>query len=415
LAVIKKDNLIRTVFVTISGGALAQVITFTTIPFVTRIYDPAVFGVISNINVLANFLVPLLTLSLPFAIVLIDSNKKAKLATSNIILFSLYVTLVLLLVLYIYYLLTQDINTLIFLSSALFLAFNLSNLNACQYLSIRNQWFKSYSIILISQSLLVAIFKIGFGYISPSIESMILATLLGVSLISLFTCINYKIKFYRIQFSSFLSILKEHKSLALFRTPQNLVANFNILMPVTFISYFYTVEDAGLYALARTAIMTPMNVIGKSISDVLYSQFSKLYMENKSIRTLLNRMTLVLAIIGIIPILIIFGVGNELFAIIFGTQWSVSAEYSKYIILMLYFSFCAKPYVALIPIFNLEKPLLTNSIFNSFCIAIGLVIGFVVYDDPLISIAFSSLISIFSQVFIIFISRNRVNKYEEKK
>lgn len=408
------NGILGKIFIALSGGVLAQVIIFISTPFITRIYTPDVFGVMSNISQMATFLTPLLTLSLTYSFVLYRNLKNSRIAAINSLLLNFTISsviIVILLLVAIFYDNKYYIGTLIF---SVILAFTLATQEIYLFYALKRQWFLFRSKLLITQAILITVFKISFGIYSSSIYSLFIATLLSNTISNIYAYYTYDLNYKDFSLKKLYIGIKRNKTLVFFRTPQNLISKFSLLIPVSFLTFFFSPHDAGLYTLARTALFMPMNVIGTSISDVLYPQFTRLFNDKKRISPLLNKFVLILSALSIIPVAIIYLYGRELFSFVFGAQWGLASEYAQYMLVFLIFNFINKPYISLIPIFRMEKTFLNNSCLNCALNLIGLMIGYYIYRSPLYSIAFSSTLSVVGQLIIMFVANRNVQQYEKK-
>ena len=158
-----KSKLLAKVLTVLAGGVLAQLIAFTAIPFVTRIYEPYAFGIFANITQTAAFLVPLISLCLPLIIVLLPFEKEVKPFMRIAIRINVFITILLLLLSSILWAFGQSDIFIIAVLSVLF-AFSIAAQELFMFLYIREGYFALRAKLLIVQAILIAIMKLWFGF-----------------------------------------------------------------------------------------------------------------------------------------------------------------------------------------------------------------------------------------------------------
>ena len=272
--------MLKTIGKQLSYGLIAQIITFAITPIITRLYSPEEFGVFNNVVLWAGFLLPIIALSLPTAIVLQKSNAMAMRASRACMTISLIVSVGILLIIAL-----LSISISVELSSHLLLATLLAIILNCNdifaYTLIRCGKLRTRGVILLIQALITGLLKIALGLSIPTYSALVLATILGYVFCFL---LFYKessavFKNFRIKDSTFL--IKRYKEIVIFRMPQNLVTAANQLIPVFFITYYFGAVFAGLYALSRTVIVMPFTVLGRAVQDVLYPRYVTLIQKHK--------------------------------------------------------------------------------------------------------------------------------------
>jgi len=408
----KKSLFFRKIMIVMSGTLIAQIIGMGATPFITRLYTPEDFGYFSNITSLSSVFVPLLTFSYSLAIVLPKKEKNALSLMKFIFFLITILSFVLLFILKI-----TNISNYIHLGRVsvyeiIFYSYLLSIFEVLTYWLIRKESFSFRSKIIIFQVLIVLCLKILIGLFYSNESILLYSSIVGLILVNII--IIYKTKIYSIKGKKYRGLLtaKKYAYIAKFRTPQNMFANFNQLLPIMMLTYFYGARVAGMYALAKTVLLLPGNLIAKSIVDVLYPNLCKKHNEYKKIGSNISKSVLILSSIGLIPLFVILFLGEYLFSLIFGDNWSNAGQYAQWLCIWLYFNFINKPYVTLIPIFKLEKIFLKNSILNTVLSAIGLWLGFILFHSASYSILLFSLFSSIPQIMIIIIVRKKIIEYD---
>jgi O-antigen/teichoic acid export membrane protein len=403
---LKNSDFIKKVYVIMAGTLLAQIITLTATPLITRLYSPEVFGFFSNVMAMAVVLVIVLTLSFSLAIVLPKKiNNALALAKFSVTLASCMALFLVLLESIVGF--GQYTNLgLISIYELILLAYLLAIFEIFGFWLLKMERFKFRAKLLVMQALLVVLLKIGLGYFYPAENSLLYAAMIGLFVVNLaivfFSGIPQQIT-KKTLMRGYLTA-KEYVYIAKYRTPQNLLASFNQLLPILMLTSMYGAAVAGMYALARGVLLLPGLLIAKSVGDVLLPKLSGMYNANKALNKIVVKSALLLSIIGLFPLFAIYFYGEILFSIVFGEEWSSAGEYAKWLSVWLYFNFMNKPYITLIPILKLEKVFWKNSVFNTLLTVLGLWVGYTFYGDANHSIAYFCMLTIIPQIIILFIT-----------
>lgn len=403
----------KTIGKQLSYGLIAQIITFSITPIITRLYSPEEFGVFNNIVLWAGFLLPIIALSLPTAIVLQKSNVMTMRATRACITISLIVSVSILLIIT---LLSNSISVTLFyhLLYSTLLAIILNGNDIFAYALIRCGKLRTRGIILLIQALIIGLLKIVLGLSIPTYSALVLATILGYVFCFL---LFYKdsaavIKKLRIKDSKFF--IQKHKEIVMFRMPQNVVTAANQLIPVFLITYYFGAVFAGLYALSRTVIVMPFTVLGRAVQDVLYPRYTTLVQKDKNISHEVIKVVIFSLALSALPIIVLWLYGIEIFQIIFGEKWAESGVLAFWIIIPNIMMFSNKALIVLVSIFKIERGLLINSIFlltlNLACYGILPRFG----CSELDVVIYGSLFSTLPHFSLSYICLKEVYKYEKK-
>ncbi|MFT4899490.1 MAG: O-antigen/teichoic acid export membrane protein [Flavobacteriales bacterium] len=413
-SLIKKSPLFQKILVTMSGSLIAQIIALSASPIITRLYGPEEFGYFSNVSALATVLVSLLTLSYSMIVVLpkraVHSEALVKFtcafATLNALIFCAFNFFF-------------DTSQYIHIGNVSFyelvvLAYFLAIFEVVTFWLLKKEYFTFRATLLIIQAIIITVLKVSLGYIFPDETSLVYSTIIGLLVVNIIIFMYSDIKFTlnnKMVLQGWFCV-KRYADIAKYRTPQNMLANFNLLLPILMLTYLYNAEVAGMYALARTVLLLPGNLISKSVADVLFPKLSIMFNEKKQLGALVSKFVFLLSIIGLIPLLTLFFWGENLFLVVFGERWANAGTYAQWLCVWLYFNFINKPYVTLIPILKLEKVFLKNSLLNTVLATIGLYAGFYFYDNAIYSIALFSLCTVIPQIIIFVITHKKMSAYD---
>ncbi len=208
--------------------------------------------------------------------------------------------------------------------------------------------------------------------------------------------------------------MKKYFHIVKFRTPQNILVNLNSMLPLIVMPIIFDAHYVGIFALARTVLMLPGNLIASSVGDVIYPKLNNAINNKNTISRDLIKITMVLILIGIIPLCILFFWGAKLFLFVFGDQWGVAGELSGILVFWIFFNLINKPLIVLIPMFGLERKFLFNSVINSL---LGIVCFLITkeYDVTFMkSMVIYTLFLIIPQIFIMITVCIKIKSYEDE-
>jgi O-antigen/teichoic acid export membrane protein len=114
----------------------------------------------------------------------------------------------------------------------------------------------------------------------------------------------------------------------------------------------------GSYSFSLRILSIPSVVIGASIGQVFFQRISEAHINKENIRDVIFKTWKVLALIGIIPALVIFFFGEDLFRIIFGMKWAEAGLISRYLCILTFVSLLSSPTSSAMIVLKKQKILL---------------------------------------------------------
>ncbi len=336
-----------------SGTAIGQLSVILAAPLLSRLFVPDDFGQLQFILSIALILGALSTLrfemALPLAGKTIDAVHILVLALSLAI-FTGLITLIIFLIdppiiSRIYESLEMK-SLVFFIPIILFLEANNS---------IFSFWFtrtKNFKASSIGKSLL------GIGTASAQLTLAIsgfvsgLGLLLGY-LVGQLISVGWYIRTYfktreplpatAITLRGLLDQAKIHKNFPLFSS-WNVVLNTlaRNLPPLLLVSYF-SIAEAGFFAIGIRLLNIPLNTLGMSVGQVYFQQIARYKDQKIPIMPLLVSTVGKLTGIIIVPLLIIFLWGEQIFGFVFGDSWLMAGSIASIMVPFYFMRFVASP------------------------------------------------------------------------
>jgi len=125
------------------------------------------------------------------------------------------------------------------------------------------------------------------------------------------------------------------------------MSSCSYLLPPIFINKFYSPETAGFFDLSKLLLSIPLAFIASSISSVLLQRISERFNKKESFLTELKPILYIVGLIALIEISTIILFGEDLFKIVFGSQWITSGKISKILVWSFAFNFIASSFTSI--------------------------------------------------------------------
>ncbi len=398
------------VAVVATGSAGAQAITMAFSPIITRLYGPEAFGLSGTFMAVVRVVAPIAALSYPFAIVLPRENNDAKGIASLSARIAFFITTLIFLVLpfaddWLIGLLRIQLIASFILLIPLVMLFTALMQIAEQWL-IRKKEFILTARAMVLQSFIVNLAKSGIGLFKPVAASLILLATFGNAIHGALLVLAIKTKPKNSNFAEkrsvqekgFWTVAKKYYDFPLYRTPQALINAFSQGFPVLFLAAFFGPVPAGFYALGRTVLGMPSLVIAKSVGDVFYPRITEASHRGENLTRLILKATLTLAVMGFLPFALIVAFGPALFGFVFGREWVLAGEYSRWLAIMMFFFFILRPSFVAVPTLGLQRGLLIYEVVSTSSKLAVLYIAYMLFEDDLLTI---SLFCIFGSILYI--------------
>jgi O-antigen/teichoic acid export membrane protein len=363
------------------GAGAARLIGIVSIPFLTRIYSPEDYGVLSVYVAMIAILAPCLTLRYIQALPLPRGDGMAmNLMAVSLLLITLSSILLTLL------LWLAGPTVLSWISMEVLTPWwwliLLGVIGAALYetLSLWATRKKSYRIIArtqITQSLMGVGLKLALGILAFKPFGLLLGHFVSQSA-GIGSFINrfgtdFRTLKRRVNRRRMWFITAHYIGFPIYRLPSQFLMSFSVQAPVIMATALYGVEITGQLGLAIMALTLPINIIGQAISKAFYAEIAAI---GKSDLVKIKKIAYIVQIrlfsIGIPIFLILLLFSERVFGLVFGKDWVVAGSFaaalSPYVLLQL----TSAPLIQVLNIFNSQRYFLAINIIRT----IGLVAVF---------------------------------------
>jgi O-antigen/teichoic acid export membrane protein len=336
---IKRNKFLINVLKIASGSTAANIILLLASPFLTRIYTPVEFAALALFTSVTSVLYVSSTGRYELALMLPDKEEDAIniLVLSMIlpIIFAFLVILILVNINYQDWQLFEDIKiegwfNLIPLSIILY-AWHVSLLRW----NSRKMLFKTLASSKVAYGATGAATQVGMGYVFEPTRSIylivgqLLAYIVSIGIYAKRAIKDIVIFKSSISLKRQLLLAKKFVRFPLYLGPSGIINFSTSEVPTFLLLFYYSPEVTGFYVLARRVLLAPMSLISDAIGEVFFQQVTSSQDDQpKKNKKLLLSIWKNLLIFVLLPTLLIMLYSEEIFAFIFGDEWSVSGEYA---------------------------------------------------------------------------------------
>lgn len=121
--------------------------------------------------------------------------------------------------------------------------------------------------------------------------------------------------------SRLLPLLKKHKAFPLYSMPRELVSSFSANLPFMWLSLHFDIALLGLFSLAVTFTMRPVNLLANVFEKVFYPTANQKIEQGQPIGSDIRKFLLTLAALVLPVLLVAFFFAEPLFTFLFGSKW----------------------------------------------------------------------------------------------
>ena len=317
----------------LTANVVAQVVGLAVYPLLTRLYSPGDFGLLNLFLSIAGVIVLIATAEYQYAIVLPKDDNKSRAVVHIALMLVAVVTMIMLLSLPFSQWIAAQFDALelarwwwLMPVYVLLVGF----WNVISYIYIRKTQFSRISGYQISQSVVSAGSKVGFGYLGFLNGGLLVSTIIGpfVALVGTVVIAWRKcLKAFAVPCSKaeYIAAAREYSNFPKFNLPRALVNSVGLAIPVWLLTSNFGVEQVGMLSLALLAAFVPLNIIARACYQVLYQRVTDLVQQRLSISRLMWRFCLYMAGGLVVGMTVVYFFVPQLVTVLFGAQWIESA------------------------------------------------------------------------------------------
>ena len=310
--------MLKNVSKVLSGGLLAQVLNFLSIPIIASWYGPTAFGDYATFVFFVAFLPMVMTLRMEMAIMQ-DPNDSDK---NALVFLSLIAGL---------FIVASCLITSLFFADELKLEIILIVLCAF-FASINNMavsianlkeryWAISISRLLFPILFFVIVFlSKDVSMLYPLATSHMFASFLGA--IFMVKASSYTVKIA--SFKEVIFVLQQNVNYIKFDLPSNIFNVSALLLPAYLIGVLFDQESSGLYFLAYKLVAAPLSALTLAIGYVYRREAVKEYKANNTFDVITRKMLLLLMLLSALMLIGFYSLGPWFFGLFFKEDWQAT-------------------------------------------------------------------------------------------
>lgn len=400
---------------------MGQAIAFAFSPLITRIYSPEAFGIQGVFIALISVLWPLAGLRYPMAIVVARDEAEVSglvrlsvwlaggvSCLAGLVLIGLNAAAIDLFGL-------RDLGLLVYLlPPALFLV---TLQDVMDYRAVRLAAFRTVGLVIVAQSFLINLARVLGGLAAPVAATLILVTSLSYGVQALMLKLGLNRRMVGITAPEHAvplrTVLHAHREFPLYRMPADLVSAMAQTIPVFLLTWLFSPAAAGFYALARSVVNLPLNVIGTAVGNVLYSRMADMARSNTPLFGFVIKATLAHLLPGAATAIVAFTF-PALFSFVFGEVWRPAGEFAQWMALWVVCMLVNIPAVRVLPVIGTQR---LHLVFNLLLMAggvTGMLAAHALYGTALASVAGYSIATASLYVAQITTYLYRVRRYDHR-
>lgn len=348
-----------------TGSVVAQGLAFVVTPLLTRVYAPEAFGLAALFTAITGIVAAVSCLRYELAIMLPENDQDACNLVAACMGFVLLFTVLTAIFLYfagdlvVLLLNSSDMQRYLWLMPVS--VFAGGTFLALRYWFTRHKRFGAISKAQILSSGIVQADKLGMGYAGHATGgSLIVANLIGqlasVVMLGAFMLRNdWQIFRASIGWKKLQHNIKAYKNFPIYSTWSVLLNTASLYMPAIILSVYFSHEIVGFYALGRAVLGIPLTLLGGAIGQVFFQKASQVRHHKKELSRVVEAVFKRLMSLGMLPIVMLMFVGEDIFVVAFGEHWAEAGIYVQILALLVFFQFISSPISMLFSVLDQQR------------------------------------------------------------
>lgn len=407
-----KKNVAKISFGTLTG----QVVSFITLPIITRIYGAEIIGIwtlFQSFSIIVNSFSDLgLTNTIMMSKKDDDMLKTYKVVSTLVLCFSIFLGCIV----YFYYQITKEnlqLNINFVWIYLIISTFTFQQIQVCYTWLNKKGKYKILMRNPIINNFACGIISIVLGLFGFKIYGYFIGWLIG----QLLTLINMKRNLPKSMFTfniiEIKDVLFDNKKFIIYQLPTNIIANIKNQIPTLGIKVLFGAEMLGYYSLTVKILQIPITFLANAIGRVFFQTVSDMKLKGEYIgKYVYNNITNVMKI-AIIPIIILLASGDYIVILFLGNEWKIAGDIIRIMTLQTFFMFLMNTVQGIAIILDKQRLAMNFAIIQSIGFIISLVMGKYIFFSAYIGIALMSFTFVICNIIyfcFLFTSMN-INKY----
>lgn len=328
----KQKSIVREAATLVSGNILAQLIAFAAYFVLTRIYSPDDYGLFNIFYSYIEVLIILSTCKYELATVVADDDKEAAAVSRFALRLNTIISCILLTIALVLWLTGalpgnfSQLGWMVLLIPPMVFFCGTSRIYSFLY-----NRFHRYGQIAVSDNVNAgsgALLKILLGWLGLSQSGLPIGTVLGQAASNL----NYRLRLRSLGLPATnaaenKAAARKHRNFPLYVATKDFVSTFSSNLPFLWLAIYFDRAEVGLFGLALTFTMQPVNLISTALERVLYTRAAEAVHTRHTIAPMLRRFMLPLSALAIMACVAAWFVAEPIFSFCFGSRWHGCGPY----------------------------------------------------------------------------------------
>ncbi|MDF7809352.1 oligosaccharide flippase family protein [Pontiellaceae bacterium B12219] len=407
LSRLMKVQMLRHMATLVSGTAVAQLIGVLAAPVLSRVYTPEDFGVLGSLLAITGVISVVSSLKYEMAIVLEKNDRQADVLQNLCLLILAAITVLSAAGFYLAPLWIKGLSEKTELVSILPFGSLIILLTGCfNIFSFRLNRERKYKILALSnvvRRITTVIPQLIFGFVGSSCLGLIFGNIVGLLLCVLLMLpeVVRLTNTFNVFPDDLISVSRKHGRFARYTAPQNLLSALSLNTPVLLLGYFFSAEVVGFYFLAYRIMILPAQFVGNALRQVFLKEASEVQNNSFRLFKLHQRTTAGLAWGVLLPVLMIFIWGPQLFSLLLGKEWMQAGEFARWVGLFLGLSFVNPPSTCVCYVLGFQSQLLFFEAFQFILRSMALLISSMLFFDSKLAVLSYSLTGVACNALLI--------------
>jgi lipopolysaccharide exporter len=192
------------------------------------------------------------------------------------------------------------------------------------------------------------------------------------------------------------AVAKKYSKFPKFILFNDIISRLSDQLPIFLFSIYFSQAIIGFYALGLRLLVAPMSLLGGAIGEVFFQEASQ---NRQDIAEMLIKLFKYLLLVGL-PVFLLLGImGEEIFRILFGKEWSEAGIFAQILSLLILTKFITIPSSFLMLIFEKQEYSILLNVATLFVSTISLIIGGLMGNIYLTLALFSLLNSLVNIIY----------------
>lgn len=325
----------------LSSNAWAQAISFGAYLLLTRLFSSEEFGLYNIFYSYIEIFIILSTCKYELSIVVASDNREAAAITKlslrlNTIISLLLLTLILILHYYFPHTRFSTISDHLGISLLIpLMVFFCGTTRVYTFLFNRFRGFKQIAYSEVITSTTGVAIKILLGLTRPLSYLHSIGLPLGTVLGKMAGNINYLLRLRKLELPKDISrqeiqqAAKKHRNYPLFSMPKDFLNSFSYNLPFLWLALYFNKAEIGLFGLALTFTLRPVNLLNNVFEKTLYVRISEKVRSSNSIRSDIRNFIKYVNLVALPTFSIAFLFAEPIFTFLFGSKWEGCGFYVR--------------------------------------------------------------------------------------